>query len=70
MDAKKSYYCEHFQKHKLDIKKTYETIKQILNKDQGSQIFPPVLHLKEKLFKNEKDIADAFNKYFTNIGLK
>ena len=22
LDAKKSYYCEHFQKHKLDIKKT------------------------------------------------
>ena len=64
-DAKKSYYCEHFQKYKLDLKKdirNYQT-----NTEQRSRISHiQGFHIKK--FKNEKCIADAFNQYFTNIG--
>ena len=67
-DSKKSYYCQLFQKYKHDIKKTWATIKQVLNKDRGSKTFPGLFYLKGEKIKTEQNAADTFNKYFTNIG--
>ena len=67
-NAKKSYYCQQFHKYKHDIKNTWASIKQVLNRDQKQNTFPDVFYLKGKEIKNKQDIADTFNNYFTNIG--
>ena len=47
-NAKKSYYCQQFHKYKHDIKNTWASIKQVLNRDQKQNTFPDVFYLKGK----------------------
>ena len=52
-NAKKSYYCQQFHKYKHDIKNTWASIKQVLNRDQKQNTFPDVFYLKGKEIKKK-----------------
>ena len=66
-DAKRLYFQSIFEKFKHDIKKTWSTINEKLQrkkKKTSSNIF----YHDGKILKDELEIANAFNNYFTSIG--
>lgn len=66
--AKKDYYSREFIKYKNDSRKTWDTLKNVINKHRVKSQFPThFLNNGNKVIGNEK-IADLFNKYFTEIG--
>ena len=67
-EAKKSYYYNEFNKYKRDIKKTWDTIKSLLNKTKQDSMAPNKIKLNSQIISNEKEIASKFNNYFTDIG--
>ena len=68
--AKKSYYYECFHKFQRDIKKTWMTIKDILNKSTKKDQFPKFFMVNDIKLDDPRDIANGFNKYFVEIGPK
>ena len=69
-EAKKSYYYNEFNKYKRDIKKTWDTIKSLLNKPKQDSVAPNKIKVNSQTISNEKEIASKFNNYFTDIGKK
>ena len=67
-EAKKSYYYNEFNKYKRDIKKTWDTIKSLLNKPKQDSVAPDKIKVNSQTISNEKEIASRFNNYFTDIG--
>ena len=66
-DAKRLYFQRIFEKFKHDIKKTWSTINEKLQrkkKKTSSNIF----YHDGKILKDKLEIANAFNNYFTSIG--
>ena len=69
--AKKQYYNSCFDKYKNNIKQTWSTINNILNKNNKKHKFPDLLNINGTLPNNKKDIfVNSFNRYFCNIGPK
>lgn len=68
--AKKSYYQSCFNKYKDDVKKTWTTIKDIINKKHGNHEAPAKLLVDNNYIENTEQIANEFNAYFTTIGPK
>ena len=66
--VKIEYYNHQFEKYKNDIKKTWSTIKLILNKNKKSTNFPSFFLINDQKITNENEIANNFNKFFTDIG--
>ena len=67
-EAKKSYYYNEFNKYKRDIKKTWDTIKSLLNKPKQNSGAPKQIKLNSQTIINEKEISSKFNNCFTDIG--
>lgn len=67
-NAKKMYYHQTLDKYKSDIKKTWSTIKEILNKSPKRDPFPNSFIINGNAVNDQSIIANEFNKYFTNIG--
>ena len=68
--AKKAYYHKQFEKFKLDSRKTWETINDILSRKKIKKEFPTYFNIKGNQTSNKQIIADEFNEFFTNIGPK
>jgi len=68
-DAKKSYFESCFKKFRDDIKKTWSTIKLILNKKKNTN-FPDFFIIDGVRVTDKNIIANGFNKYFTDVGPK
>ena len=66
--AKKNYYAREFAKYKGDIRKNWDTLKDILNKKKRKSKFPAYFLCKNKHVSGAQNIANKFNEYFTNIG--
>ena len=67
-EAKKQYFDRIFTAYKNDIKKTWKTINETLNRNKnGCAVLSRDLHNYVEI-PNLKDIANAFNEYFLNIG--
>jgi len=67
IESERQYYADRFTQCNHNIKKTWAIIKQILN--PNSHLSGPELFLIDgKETDKNHVIADAFNKYFTNIG--
>ncbi len=67
--AKKSYYEIIFLKFKDDIRGTWKTINDILNKIKRNKSFPHCFKGGEIISTNKSIITNKFNSFFTNIGL-
>ena len=69
-NAKKLYYQDCFDRFKTDIKKTWNTIKEIINKNKPKDDIPNTFIVDNTPVTNINTIAHEFNKYFVNIGPK
>ena len=63
------YYCNEFNKYKNDIRKTWDTIKRILNHQVNKSTAPKHILVNNKYIRDEKEMADYFNNNFTDIGM-
>lgn len=66
--AKKLYYASIFLKYKNDMKGTWKTISEILNKTKRKKSFPCYFRDGEHFITDQQEIANRFNIFFTNIG--
>ena len=68
--AKKMYYQSCFDKFKNDIKKTWDVIKDVINRsDSKKQDLPDSFNINGERISDSTTIANEFNKYFISIGL-
>ena len=68
--AKKDFYYNEFSKYKNDIRKTWDTLKKVINKKTFKPDFPSNFLHDGVEITGSKNIADKFNEYFTEIGPK
>ena len=69
MHAKQSYYKNIFNTYSTDLKKTWQTINESLNRRKKKQDFPQEFKLANgNVNSDSKQIAEAFNDFFANIG--
>ena len=67
-NAKKDYYAREFNKYKGDIRKTWDILKDILNKKKVKCTFPAYFLSENEHVSGAQNIANKFNEYLTNIG--
>ena len=67
-NAKKVYFQKQFNKFKSDIKNTWYTIKQIINRTHTQQNLPDACLIDNVMTGDPTIIADKFNNLFANIG--
>ena len=65
--AKRLYYIATFARFKHNIKQTWKIIKETLNRNQRDAL-PNRFLVGEQYIDDPKEIANAFNSYFINIG--
>ena len=66
--AKINYYSSCFNKYKNDIKKTWQTISDIMNRKHTNTTYPEFFEINGVKIMDKIEIANKFNQYFTNIG--
>ena len=64
--VKQDYYNNVFNQYKYYIKKTWGTIKDILNKNKNNNVSPDSLEIDGVLTQDNKKLPDHFNTYFAN----
>ena len=68
--AKRIHYAHLFDLYKTNMRKTWETIKQLLNKNYKQFEFPSTFKINGVHISDKKEIAQQFNNFFVNIGGK
>ena len=63
-NAKHQYYFDTFTSHKNNIKKTWKTIDETLNRGKSRTQFPNEFTIDNKSITDHKEIADQFNIFF------
>ena len=66
--AKREYYFKTFTAQKKDMKKTWKTIDETLNKRKNMSKFPSEFIVNNRSIADHKEIADQFKIFFSNIG--
>ena len=66
--AKQEYYFKTFTSQKNDMKKTWKTIDETLNRRKNKSKFPSEFIVNNRSIADQKEIADQFNIFFSNIG--
>ena len=66
--AKREYYFKTFTAQKKDMKKTWKTIDETLNRRKNKSQFPSKFIVNNRSITDHKEIADQFNIFFSNIG--
>ena len=66
--AKLSYYHDRFKNCQHDIKKTWQTIKDIINKKADKNNFPTQMNINNNITSDKLTIVEEFNKFFVNVG--
>ena len=69
-NAKHQYYFNTFISQKNNIKQTWKTIDETLNRGKNKTNFPSEFIVDQKIIADHKEIADNFNVFFANIGAK
>ena len=67
-NAKKAYFQKKFDKYKGDIKNTWQTISEILNRTRSPQNLPDAFLIDNEMTGDPSIIADKFNNLFANVG--
>ena len=63
-ESKQKCYFDTFSAQRNDMKKTWATIDETLNRERNSTDSPEEFLYKEKTITDLKDIANIFNEYF------
>ena len=67
--SKKNYYNKLIEKHKGDMKATWNVMKEIIGKSRKIKTnLPKSLIIDELRINSEKDIANHMNKYYSSVG--
>ena len=66
--AKREYYFKTFTSQKNDMKKTWKTIDETLNRRKNKSKFPSEFIVNNRSIADQKEIADQFNIFFSSIG--
>ena len=66
--SKKDYYAFYFEQHKSNVKKTWEGIRNIVKVCKKRYSSPTQLFYNNKVHKSNKDMANAINDFYVNIG--
>ena len=69
-EAKIQYYDKLFSQYKNDIKKTWQTISNIICKSNTKRKTLDKIIVDSKVIKDKKEICNKFNDFFANIGPK
>ena len=67
-EAKQRYFDQIFTAYKSDMKKTWKTINETLNRSKRGSNVTSIFYHNGFTLSNAQDIANAFNVYFANIG--
>ena len=65
--AKRNYYFHVFNIHRNNIKQTWNTISETVNRHRKSRDIPEKIIYNDKTLTNEQDIADSFNSFFLQM---
>lgn len=68
--AKKMHFNKIFDQCKNDIKQTWKSINSLLNRNGARSALPECFNIDGSLISDRSKLADAFNKFFINIGPK
>lgn len=68
--AKVNFYSNQFNLFRNDIRKTWSTINEIINKSKKKKDFPKRFMINGICTSDEQVIANKFNQYFVGIGTK
>ena len=66
--AKRQYFTELLQSSKTNIKNTWKIMIKLIGKVKSQNKYPEEFRSGDIFVKGDKCIANAFNKFFTNIG--
>ena len=66
--AQIQYYSFQFDKNKSNIRHTWSTIKEILNKCKDKKEFPAFFTIKDEHVTDKTDISNNFNTFCATIG--
>ena len=69
-EAKRIYFNKIFTTYRTDMKKTWRTINETLNRNKKGSNVTSLFYHNGKTLSNLEEIANAFNVYFANIGEK
>ena len=67
-ETKQKYFFDKFTAQKNDMKKTWGTIDETLNRKRKSTEYPAEFFYNNRTIRDSKDIANSFNEYFSSIG--
>lgn len=66
--AKKNYWQNVFEESKHDMKVTWKNINNILKKTSNKSDIPTIIKDAEKTYTAQKEISNAFNSFYSQIG--
>ena len=69
-EAKRIYFNKIFTTYRTNMKKTWRTINETLNRNKKGSNVTSLFYHNGKTLSNLEEIANAFNVYFANIGEK
>ena len=67
-DTKEIHYHNRFEQFKLDARKTWDTINEVLARKKVKKSFPDYFKAKNQNITDKHQIAEEFNQFFTGIG--
>ena len=67
-EAKSNYYKQKFDENKYDNRKTWDTIREVINKPNSKHQMPSYFIHDNDCLTDPKEIANKFNDFFVNIG--
>ena len=69
--AKKLFISDLLKKYQCDIKKTWNTVNDLIGKKSSqNDVLPKSVKIGDKVIHSTVEIADEFNKFFSTIGTK
>ena len=66
--AKIKYYNDKFAEYSSNMRKTWETIRELIGKQKNKIYIPDYFRKGEETISGDKQIADGFNNFFSSIG--
>ena len=66
--SQKEHYDSFFEEQTINIKKTWEGIRKIVNVKKSNRFTLSHLNVNGKMIDDACDIANAFNNFFVNVG--
>ena len=66
-ESKENYYGKYFEDNKLNLRKIWNGIKEIINLKKSNKSQPRCIKINEIYMTNQNEIAKIFNEHFTTI---